>query len=349
MEKQTKSAREILQDYRGKKIRIMEVCGTHTHEIFRLGIRGLLSSDIQLISGPGCPVCVTPVDFIDEAVYLALEKGVTICTFGDLVRVPGTKMSLAGARARGAAVKVVYSPMDAVDYAAGHPDTQVCFLSVGFETTTPSSCLAVQKAKQEGLHNFTILTANKTMPSAYEAMKDAADFYLYPGHVHAITGTKDCLDMLDKGVSGVVAGFTGKEILTALAVGVAKAQKGEPFFVNCYPRVVTEKGSPAAQKLVAEMMEPCDARWRGIGVLKDSGVKLRPQWGDYDARVKFDIKGIESRENPACRCGDVLQGKCSPSDCRVFGKGCTPEHPVGACMVSGEGACSAFYLYGGII
>jgi hydrogenase expression/formation protein HypD len=155
--------------------------------------------------------------------------------------------------------------------------------------------------------------------------------------------------MLSKGVSGVVAGFTGKEILTALAVGVAKAQKGEPFFVNCYPRVVTEKGSPAAQKLVAEMMEPCDARWRGIGVLKDSGVKLRPQWGDYDARVKFDIKGIESRENPACRCGDVLQGKCSPSDCRVFGKGCTPEHPVGACMVSGEGACSAFYLYGGII
>ena len=347
MEKQTKSAREILQDYRGKKIRIMEVCGTHTHEIFRLGIRGLLSPDIQLISGPGCPVCVTPVDFIDEAVYLALEKGVTICTFGDLVRVPGTKMSLAGARAKGAAVRVVYSPLDAEDYAREHPQEEVCFLSVGFETTTPSSCLAVQKAAREGLSNFSLLTANKTMPAAYEAMKDAADFYLYPGHVHAITGLKDCEDMLEKGVSGVVCGFTGKEILTALAVGVARCQKGEPFFVNCYPRVVTREGSPAAIRLVADMMEPCDARWRGIGVLAGSGMKLRAAWEAYDARVKYQIPAMDGRENPACRCGEVLQGKCSPSDCRVFGKGCTPEHPVGACMVSGEGACSAFYLYGG--
>ena len=347
MEKQTKSAKEILQDYRGKKIRIMEVCGTHTHEIFRLGIRGLLSPDIQLISGPGCPVCVTPVDFIDEAIYLALEKGVTITTFGDLVRVPGTKMSLAGARARGAAVRVVYSPLDAEDYAREHPEEEVCFLSVGFETTTPSSCLAVQKAEQEGLSNFSLLTANKTMPSAYRAMKDAADFYLYPGHVHAITGTKDCEDMLAQGISGVVCGFTGREILTALAVGVARSRKGEPFFVNCYPRVVTSEGSPAAIRLVDQMMEPCDARWRGIGVLEDSGLKLKAEWEDFDARVKYGIPAMDSRENPACRCGDVLQGKCSPSDCRVFGRGCTPEHPVGACMVSGEGACSAFYLYGG--
>ncbi|MEE1051636.1 MAG: hydrogenase formation protein HypD, partial [Lachnospiraceae bacterium] len=185
MENQRKSAREILQDYRGPQIRIMEVCGTHTHEIFRLGIRKLLSPDIRLISGPGCPVCVTPVSFIDEAVMLALEKDVTICTFGDLVRVPGSKMSLAGARAKGGRIRVVYSPMDAADYAIRHPEEQVTFLSVGFETTTPSCCLAVKKAAEAGAENFSLLTANKTMPAAYEAMKDSTDLYLYPGHVHA--------------------------------------------------------------------------------------------------------------------------------------------------------------------
>ena len=347
MENQRKSAREILQDYRGPEIRIMEVCGTHTHEIFRLGIRKLLSPDIRLISGPGCPVCVTPVSFIDEAVMLALEKDVTICTFGDLVRVPGSKMSLAGARAKGGRIRVVYSPMDAADYAIRHPEEQVTFLSVGFETTTPSCCLAVKKAAEAGAENFSLLTANKTMPAAYEAMKDSTDLYLYPGHVHAITGTGDCRAMAEKGTSGVIAGFTGREILTALAVGVARFQKGEPFWANCYPRVVTDEGSPAAQRLVAEMMEACDTEWRGIGTMPMSGLQLREAYAAYDARKKYDLPPIEGKVNPACRCGEVLQGKCLPSDCKVFGRGCTPEHPVGACMVSGEGACSAFYLYGG--
>ena len=413
-------AREIIDSYQGDQIRIMEVCGTHTHEIFRLGIRQILPDKVRLISGPGCPVCVTPVDFIDEAVYLAMEKDVTICTFGDLVRVPGSfgtagtaagsaekksavsedadnnpaekksavsgdadinpaekksaasedadnitaekkaagdenrktartaKIgSLAAARAAGARIQVVYAPQDAVAYAREHPEEQVVFLSVGFETTTPSSCLAVKEAQSEGLNNFSILTANKTMPSAYEAMKDSTDAFLYPGHVHAITGTGICEEMAEKGASGVVAGFTAKELMTALAVIVKKTQEGKPFFENCYPRVVRAEGSPAAQRLVEEMMEPCDARWRGIGVLPASGVKLRPEYAAYDARVKFDIPSMEGRENPACRCGEVLQGKCLPSDCKVFGKGCTPEHPIGACMVSGEGACSAFYLYGG--
>lgn len=339
-------AMEILRTYDGPPVRIMEVCGTHTHEIFRQGIRRILSPKITMISGPGCPVCVTPVGFIDEAILLAKEKGCTITTFGDLVRVPGTKESLAGARAEGARIQVVYSPQDAEKYAAEHPDEQVVFLSVGFETTTPSSCLAVQMADRAGLSNFSILTANKTMPGAYEAMKDSTDLFLYPGHVHAITGTKICEDLVGEGVSGVCAGFTAKELVTALAVGVSRFAKGEPFFVNCYPRVVRPEGSPAAQRLVAQMMQPCDAIWRGIGEIPGSGMELQPQWAAYDARRKYDLPKVEGHANPACRCGQVLQGQCTPEECPLFGKVCTPEHPVGACMVSSEGACSAFYLYG---
>ncbi len=341
------SALEIVQNYDGPHVRIMEVCGTHTHEIFRQGIRRVLSPQIEVISGPGCPVCVTPVGFIDEAIELALGHGCTITTFGDLVRVPGTKMSLQGARARGAKVQVVYSPQDGEAYAEAHPDEEVVFLSVGFETTTPSSCIAVKKAQAAGIKNFSLLTANKTMPGAYEAMKDSTDLFLYPGHVHAITGTKVCEDLAAKeGVSGVLAGFTPKELLTAFAVGVIKFAQGEPFFVNCYPRVVKPEGSPAARRIVDQMMQPCDARWRGIGVIPQSGMELRPEFSAYDARKKYELPHIEGRENPACRCGQVLQGKCTPKDCPVFGRACTPEHPVGACMVSSEGACSAFYLYG---
>ena len=346
MEEKKKTAREIIEGYDGPPVRIMEVCGTHTHEIFRLGIRKLLPEQVELISGPGCPVCVTQVGFIDEAIYLALERQVTICTFGDLVRVPGTNMSLAGARERGAKIRIVYSPVDAKEYAKEHPKEQVTFLSVGFETTTPSACLSVKKAREEGLTNYSILTANKTMPQAYEALKGSADIFLYPGHVNAITGTKLCEELAKEGVSGVVAGFTAKELLTALAVALARFQEGRPFFVNCYPRVVTENGSPQAQKLVEEMMEPCDSEWRGLGVIKGSGMRLQEEWSAFEARKKYKIPLIQGKANPACRCGDVLQGKCKPSDCKVFGKVCTPQHPIGACMVSGEGACSAYYMYG---
>ena len=347
MEEKKQTAREIIEGYDGPPVRIMEVCGTHTHEIFRLGIRKLLPEQVELISGPGCPVCVTQVGFIDEAIYLALEKHVTICTFGDLVRVPGTEMSLAGAREKGAKIHIVYSPADAETYAKEHPQEQVTFLSVGFETTTPSACLSVKKASEEGLHNYSILTANKTMPQAYEALKGSADIFLYPGHVNAITGTKLCEHLTEEGVSGVVAGFTAKELLTALAVALKKFQEGKPFFVNCYPRVVTEDGSLQAQKLVEEYMEPCDSEWRGLGIIPGSGMQLREVWSEFDARKKYQIPPIHGKANPACRCGDVLQGKCKPSDCKVFGNVCTPQHPVGACMVSGEGACSAYFMYGG--
>ena len=340
-----KTAREIIETYDGPKVRIMEVCGTHTHEIFRLGIRKLLPKQVELISGPGCPVCVTPVSFIDEAIYLALEKDVTICTFGDLVRVPGTKMSLAGARELGAKIKIVYSPADAEKYARENPDEQVVFLSVGFETTTPSGCLSVKQARADGLDNYSLLVANKTMPNAYEALKGSADIFLYPGHVNAITGTALCEKLTEEGVSGVVAGFTAKELLTALAVALVQFQKGKPFFVNCYPRVVKEEGSPEAQHLMEELMEPCDSEWRGLGVIPGSGVQLKEKWQEFDARKKYQMPDIKGKPNPACRCGDVLQGKCKPSDCKVFGKVCTPQHPVGACMVSNEGACSAYYMY----
>ena len=346
-EEKKKTAREIIESYNGPKVRIMEVCGTHTHEIFRLGIRKLLPPLVELISGPGCPVCVTPVGFIDEAVWLALEKGVTVCTFGDLVRVPGTEMSLAGARAKGARIQIVYSPADAEKYAKEHPEEQVTFLSVGFETTTPAGCLSVKAAQADGLDNYSLLVANKTMPQAYEALKGSADIFLYPGHVNAITGTALCESLAEEGVSGVVAGFTAKELLTALAVSLVKFQEGKPFFVNCYPRVVTAEGSREAQELVDELMEGCDSEWRGLGEIPMSGMKLRKEWQQYDARVKYDMPKITGKANPACRCGDVLQGKCKPSDCKVFGKVCTPQHPVGACMVSNEGACSAYFMYGG--
>lgn len=340
------SAREIITGYDGPPLRIMEVCGTHTHEIFRLGLRRLLPEQVELISGPGCPVCVTQVGFIDEAIFLALERGVTVCTFGDLVRVPGTKSSLAGARARGGQIQVVYSPLDAVDYAENHPGQQVTFLSVGFETTTPASCLAVETAAKKGLANFSLLTANKTMPMAYQALRDSADVFLYPGHVNAITGTELCERLAEEGVSGVVTGFTAKELMTALAVALRKAQEGRPFFVNAYPRVVTREGSVAAQQLVQRLMEPCDTEWRGLGVIPDSGLRLREGYREYDARQKYGIPPIQGRGNPACRCGEVLQGKCRSTDCPLFGKVCTPQHPVGACMVSNEGACSAYYQYG---
>ena len=340
---------KIIQSYEGPEVRIMEVCGTHTHENFRLGIRRLLPEKIDLISGPGCPVCVTPANYIDEAVWLALEKNVTVCTFGDLVRVPGSRLSLADARARGGKIRVVYSPDDACAYAENHPEEEVVFLSVGFETTTPGACLSLDRAARENVSNYSLLTANKTMPKAYQALKGSADAFLYPGHVHAITGTSVCRAGVKEGISGVIAGFTAGELLTAFALCLSYLQKGEPFFINAYPRVVSDEGNPAAMRMTETRMEPCDTEWRGLGMIPGSGLKLRESVKDYDARYRFDVPEMEAGHPSACRCGEVLQGKCKPSDCPLFGKGCTPVHPVGACMVSGEGACSAYFQYGGSI
>ena len=353
MEENRKSAidraRAIVENYDGPAIRIMEVCGTHTHEIFRLGIRSLLPENIQLISGPGCPVCVTPMSFMDEAVYLAMEKDAVICTFGDLVRVPGSEMSLWQARAKGAQVKTVYSPLDALEIAKSGPDREVVFLAVGFETTTPGACIAVENAAKAGIKNFSLLTANKTMRSAYIQLKTSADAYMYPGHVSTMTGMGVYRERArDYGISGAVTGFTASEILTSLATIIVKLGEGKPFAENCYPRVVTEEGSRPSREIVGRVMEPCDAEWRGLGVIPDSGMRLRDEFSGYDARKKFQIPKMTAKGSPGCRCGEILLGEIKPYDCPLYGRACTPEHPVGACMVSGEGTCSAYYKYGSL-
>lgn len=338
-----------IRQYDGPTLRIMEVCGTHTHENYRLGIRSLLPENIRLIAGPGCPVCVTPAGFVDQAVYLAQQKGFIICSFGDLIRVPGGNGSLAHARASGADVRICYSPLDAVDIADKNPDKQVVFLAVGFETTTPASCLAVKKAAAMKLRNFSLLCACKTMENAYYKLQDAADVFLYPGHVSAITGMEVYRRLVQAGISGTVAGFTAGELLTALTVIIERSKIGAPFAVNCYTRVVADGGNPAAVKLTKEIMEPCDAQWRGIGVIEGSGLMLRAAYSDYDAQRRFQPPQIKNAENTGCRCGEVLRGACTPPECPLFGKVCTPENPVGACMVSGEGACAAHYKYGGLL
>ena len=341
-----KSPLKIIEEYSGRPLRIMEVCGTHTHEIFRHGIRKILPPAITLVSGPGCPVCVTPPGYIDSAVNLALKHGCVICTFGDLIRVPGSEMNLAGARTQGAEIRPVYTPLDAVELARENPEKEVVFLAVGFETTAPSACIAVKHAKRDNVKNFSLLTSNKTMPQAYRALAGCVDAFLYPGHVHTIIGSGICRELAEAGVSGVIAGFQADELLTALAVIAVRAGEGRgPFFENCYPRVAKDEGNPAALKLLAEVMEPCDAEWRGLGVIPGSGLKLNKEYAAFDARLKFGEPETSGRPHPGCRCGEILKGVLKPEGCPLFGKVCTPLHPVGACMVSHEGACSAYYQY----
>lgn len=339
--------RNKVEQYDGAPLRIMEVCGTHTHENFRLGIRSMLPKAIRLIAGPGCPVCVTPASYIDKALFIA-AKGAIVCSFGDLLRVPGNGGSLANARARGADIRVVYSPLDALNIAKENPGSEVIFLSVGFETTTPISCIAAKKAYDGHIGNFSLLTANKTMTNAYYMLAGSADAFLYPGHVSAVTGTAVYESLRQKGISGVVAGFTASELLLALAVIIEKSVFGEPFAVNCYPRVVTSGGNPLARAAIAETMEPCDAVWRGLGEIEGSGLKLRKKYSAIDAKIRFAVPKMEESEPAGCRCGDVLRGEIEPRECQLFGCGCTPENPRGACMVSAEGACAAFYKYAGV-
>jgi hydrogenase expression/formation protein HypD len=345
-----KALAQRIKRYDGRQLRIMEVCGTHTHENYRLGIRSLMPENIRLIAGPGCPVCVTPAGFVDKAIYLASLQNFIICSFGDLIRVPGSGSggSLAQARARGADIRICYSPLDAVNVAAENPHSQVVFLAVGFETTTPAACLAVKKAKSLGLGNFSLLCACKTMENAYYLLRDSADAFLYPGHVSAITGMGVYKKLMLTGISGAVAGFEAGELLTALNVIIEKSKAGRPYAVNCYTRVVTDEGNTQARALTAEIMEPCAAQWRGLGTIEDSGLILREKYKNFDAEARYNPPETYSDENKGCRCGEVLRGGIAPPECPLFGAACTPENPVGACMVSGEGACAAHYKYGGL-
>jgi len=334
-----------------RPVRIMEVCGTHTMSIFRHGIRTMLPENVQLISGPGCPVCVTPSGIIDAFVELAIMPEVTITTFGDMIRVPGEKGSLASARATGAKVEIVYSPMDALALAVKKPDELVVFMSVGFETTTPTIAATILEAKRRECNNFCIFPANKIMPPPLEALlKDPTlqlDGLLCPGHVSIITGS-NMYTFLAKnyGLACAVAGFEPTDILQAVLALVKQVQEGKPQVENCYGRVVTKEGNAKAREIVGQVFEPVDSDWRGLGMIEKSGLCLRKEFAEFDITKRLNLTIASSKEPKGCRCGEILKGICQPTDCPLFGKRCTPGSPVGPCMVSSEGTCAAWHRYG---
>jgi hydrogenase expression/formation protein HypD len=334
---------------RDRPLAFMEVCGTHTHAIASAGLRRLLPKGIRLVSGPGCPVCVTPVGYLDHAVALGSRPGTTLCTFGDLYRVPSSHGSLELLAASGGRVRIVYSARDSLDVARERPSEDVIFLSIGFETTTPTIAAVLEEAEREGLANFRILVGNKTIPSALRAIardpETQLDGLLLPGHVSVITGWHIYRFLADElHLPAVVSGFEPAEITRAILELVQQATTGRAEVVNQYGRVVTAEGNRVAQTLVDRYFEPADATWRGLGSIPGSGLALREQWARRDAG-RVDIEFPEPQEPAGCRCGDVLKGLIDPPQCPLFGKRCTPDAPVGACMVSSEGSCAAWYRH----
>lgn len=341
-----------LKKYQGRPLVLMEVCGTHTMAIFQYGIRDLLPEGIRLVSGPGCPVCVTPVGYMDAAIQLASDPRVTLTTFGDMLRIPGSNSSLALEKAAGADIRIVYSPLDAVMLAENSQDRQVVFLSVGFETTTPVTALALRQAKEKKLSNFHVLTANKTMPSAMEmlAQQGRIDGFLLPGHVCAISGLNEYEVLAEKhGIPGVATGFEPLDLLQALLMLSRLAEAREGRVINQYARVVRPEGNKKAKEIVRQVFEVCDAQWRGLGRIPDSGLRLRKEYEAFDAWKYFKLEPEQGKEPEGCLCGQVLMGNLKPGECPLFGTACTPESPVGACMVSYEGTCAAYYKYGGAL
>lgn len=331
-------------------VTFMEVCGSHTMAISRFGIRSLLPAGVRLVSGPGCPVCVTPLHTLDHALALAALPEVTIATFGDLLRVPGSAASLEQARAAGADVRVVYSTLDAVAIARHEPDRRVVFLGVGFETTAPTVAAAVLEAQAGGLANFSVLSDHKVMPPPMRALVEAPDVqlrgFLCPGHVTAIIGSQAYRFLAeDYGVSCVVSGFEPLDILQAILLLLRQAAEGRAEVENAYGRAVTEDGNPIARQVLERVFRPADAEWRGFGVIPGSGLALRDEFADHDAARSYPVTLPVERANPGCRCPDVLRGVALPTDCRLFGRSCTPAQPHGACMVSSEGTCAAYYRY----
>lgn len=334
----------------GRPPAFMEVCGTHTVAISRAGLRAALRGRVALKSGPGCPVCVTDPAEIDAMIALARQPGVTVATFGDMLRVPGSSGSLEEERAAGADVRVVYSPADAVALAAAHPERQVVFLGVGFETTAPAVALSGLEAAGRGLGNFTVYSAHKRYPPALEALlgdpEVRLDGFLLPGHATTILGRRR-LDFLATrhGVPAVIAGFEPVDILGALAELLRQVLAGEARVVNAYPRLVREEGNPRALAVMEAVFEPVAAAWRGIGTVPASGLAFRREWRSLDAAARFGVAPPAGRPHPGCRCGDLMKGKAEPFDCRLFARACRPERPLGPCMVSSEGACAAYYRY----
>ncbi|MBU5636656.1 hydrogenase formation protein HypD [Geomonas sp. Red69] len=346
-------ARRIAELTKGldKPLVFMEVCGTHTMAIYQFGLRSLLPPQVKLISGPGCPVCVTPNSYLDRAIALCRLPDVVITTFGDMLRVPGSSSSLMEERAKGADIRVVYSPLDAVQIAARNPGKRVVFLGVGFETTAPTIAGSILAAEAQGVTNYFVLASHKTMPQPMAILSAdpelQVDGYLCPAHVSAIIGADAYRFLCEEyKVPCVVTGFEPADVLQGVELLVRQALAGESKVEIQYSRVVRWEGNAKAQAMLADVFTPFDAPWRGIGVLPGSGLRIADKYAAFDAELAIPVQVEELKEHKGCLCGEILKGKVSPFDCPLFGGKCTPESPVGACMVSSEGTCAAAYKYG---
>lgn len=335
----------------GRPVKLMEVCGTHTVAIFKHGIKGLLPDGLRLLSGPGCPVCVTSVMDVDRAIAVAMRSDVIFVTFGDMMRVPGGKMSLSEAKAEGADIRIVYSPLDCLKIARENGDKKVVFFSAGFETTAPPEAATISEAERQGVGNFYILAVNKLVPPALEALLQSEDVkvdgFILPGHVSTIIGSRPYEFIAGKySKPCVITGFGAEDIISGIAMLLRQISEGRAAVEIQYKSVVRPEGNQKAVELMYEYFEPCDSYWRGIGVIGNSGLRLKDKWKRRDAEAVFQINVPEIPEPKGCMCGLVLKGIKIPTECPLFGKACTPERPVGACMVSAEGSCAAYYKYG---
>ncbi|MCX8123025.1 MAG: hydrogenase formation protein HypD [Spirochaetes bacterium] len=334
-----------------KPVAIMEVCGTHTTEFFRTGVKDIFPANLRLIDGPGCPVCVTSNEYLDTAIAIGWQHNCVITTFGDMMKVPSSYSSLAKEKSKGLQVEVVYSPMDAVYLAEQHPDKKIIFLSIGFETTAPAIAACVLEAKKKNLKNFYILPGNKLTVPAVKVLLDSGevniDGFILPGHVSAIIGKK-AWDFIatDYGKPAVVAGFEDFDLIRGTLMLLGLIKENTPKVLNEYPRVVRDNGNPKALEILYSVFTKGNAHWRGIGVIPESGLDLKDEFADFDAGKQLKAEVPSPKEHPGCRCGELLRGVIIPTDCPLFGKACTPEHAVGPCMVSSEGPCSAYYKYG---
>jgi hydrogenase expression/formation protein HypD len=345
-----KALSQKIREISTKRIRLMEICGTHTMAIFRHGIRSLLPETIELVSGPGCPVCVTAMEEIDRAVKLARTKGVMVTTFGDMIRVPGSTASLQMAQADGAIVKMVYSTFDALKIATENRDSEVVFLGIGFETTAPTVAAAIQTAQTGGTDNFSVLSAHKLLPPAMDALLSGGnvmvDGFICPGHVTTIIGTSSYEQVVEQyNTPCVVTGFEPVDILQGILMLVEQIESGRAEVEIQYARAVSPEGNPGALAIMEKVFEPCDAPWRGLGNIPKSGLAVRNSFADHDAENRFDLQVPAAKEPPGCLCANVLQGAATPPECKFFRNACTPATPIGPCMVSSEGTCAAYFKY----
>jgi hydrogenase expression/formation protein HypD len=330
---------------------LMEICGGQTHAIVRHGIDQLLPPEIELVHGPGCPVCVTPLELIDKALAIASQPNVIFCSYGDMLRVPGSGRDLFSVKAQGGDVRVVYSPLDAVSLAQKNPDKQVVFFAIGFETTAPPNVMSVLQAQQLGLKNFSVLVSHVRVPPAMRAIlgspHNRVQGFLLAGHVNAVMGYHEYPPLLDQfKIPMVVTGFEPLDIVQGILMAVQLLEAGKIEIANAYPRAVTFEGLRVAQDTIQKVFMECDRTWRGIGMIPMSGWCLRPEFDEFNAEKRFNVADIHTQESTVCIAGQILQGLKKPHDCPAFGKECTTENPLGATMVSSEGACAAYYKYG---